>query len=183
MSVNRTYMDYPKSCLLNKEHVIIDGLAADMTFGNIRTNYLVGIKTSNGKLKPMQRAVVLSLSSKTITLHDAGRAAFFKVGDALTLLHSGSESSLGNIALVDLKNNTITFDGTGSPAEHDEVYVKDGSETPVGIALNDLSSTDTTQVKFCDYLLHGIVNSDLIPNYCAAAATALPHIFFRARGT
>ena len=177
-----TYIDFPKSCLLDKTHIITDGLAADMTFGNIRTNYLVGALTSGGKLKPMQRAVVLSLSSKTITLHDAGRAAFFKVGDALTLLHTGSESSLGNIASINLTNNTVTFDGTGSPTEDDEIYVKDGSETPVGIALNDLSSTDTTQVKFCDYLLHGIVNSDLIPNYCAIADTALPHIFFKARG-
>jgi len=182
MSVNRTYMNYVKSCLLNDEHVIEDGLAADMDFGNIRTNYLVGIKTSNGKLKPMQRAVVESLNSKTITLQAAGRAAFFKVGDALTLLHSGTESSLGNIESVDLKNNTIKFDGTGSPAKNDEVYVKDGSETPVGIARNDLSATDVTQVKFLTYLLHGIVNSDLIPNYCAVADTALPQIFFRARG-
>jgi hypothetical protein len=175
-------MDYVKSCLLNKEHVIEDGLAADMTFGNIRENYLVGALTSNGKLKPMQRAVVLSLASKTITLKAAGRAAFFNVGDALTLYHSSAESSLGNIASINLTNNTITFDGTGSPTEDDEVYVKDGSETPVGIAMNDLSSTDTTQVKFLTYLLHGIVNSDLIPNYCAIADTALPHIFFRARG-
>jgi hypothetical protein len=179
-------MDYPKSCLLDKEHVIIDGLAADMTFGNIRTNYLVGILTSNGKLKPMQRAVVLSLNTKTITLKAAGRAAFFKVGDTLThrAASDGTETSLGLLTAVSLANNTITYAGSGAtPAEDDEVYVKDGSETPVGIAMNDLSSTDTTQVYFLDHLLHGIVNSDLIPNYCAAAVTALPHIFFRARGT
>lgn len=183
MSVQRTYMDYVKSCMLNDSHVLEDGLSADMTFGNIRKNYLVGIKSANGLIKPMQRAVVLSLDTKTITLKAAGRAAFFKVGDALTLYHNTTESSLGNIASISLANNTITFDGTGSPTEDDEVYVKDGSETPVGIATEDISSTDTTQVKKVIYAFHGIANSDLIPNYCAAAATALPLMKFVARGT
>ena len=134
------FYDVGQSCLIG-DHFATDAVRCSAV-GIMRPNTIIGIVTATKKAAPVRRAVIDSLSTKTLTLKGTGSSLKFAVGDTvkalknvatayhIAALDDGAEPvvqsqdeqdftittptvfDLGTVASVDHDDNKITFTGT-----------------------------------------------------------------------
>lgn len=110
--------------------------------GKVQAGTLLGIHTASGKYLPCGVATVpTGAASATQTVTDA---SVFRVGDNVDVYEDDNSTLIsGDLEILSISGNVLTLDASVTTVNDSVIRRDDGTENPVGICRDDVSTQKT----------------------------------------